>query len=286
MNAKFAGILSALCMGFAVSCATPLRVGPGIESERLLPSGALAYLKLDGQVSSLIMKALAGREGAAAAELMAGRTESAVLAAVKGEGGAGPAVYGIATGSYPAGLIAMKLSGDKSWKKEGPGWVQAEGTVRVGLASGGRLLLGTASLAPLAAAAARPNEHPIPALWAAAWDADLALYAPDPLSSIGAGFSLDSGAIPMQAMMLSARIADGRYETSMWFAFSDASSARVLSPICRLFVLAMARGVWAPRSSEILASARWLVEGATVSVSGLSLDAGELADFFGAAVLR
>jgi len=287
--AAFTAGLPALALAISAfaslaSCATPLRVAADIEAERLLPPGAAVLLRLDRALSVLVMGSLGGDEAAASVEAVADRIDEAVLALMPaGAGTDGPLVYAVATGSWPAGAVSLKLSSDRAWKKEGRGFAQEDGPLRLAFATGGRLFLGTGPLDSMEAAAKAPSPQPVPERWLDSWAADVALFAPDPLSGIGSRLGLEPGAVPMRALVLSAVARADAYDAAIMFEFGDEESARVFYPICRLLLLGLARGFWPERAAAILGMASWRISGTVVSVSGLALSAGELAAFLSVA---
>lgn len=267
------------------SCATVVRAPSGVEAERLLPAGAAAYARLDKATLSAAIAGLPGGDAKSAASI-ADRTDymtAAFMAPTRSDKGG---IVAVAEGRYPSGAASMKLSSDTSWRRNGPVWERADGSMSLAFASGGRAFFGTAPLDDMLAAAIEPNPDPIPARWADEWSAAVAIYLPSPMDLLRSRLPLGDGAVPMLAMMLSARPASGQdaelgeYRASLSFEFDSERAAVVFAPICRLFLYVAANALWPERSATVLDAARWSSSGATVKAEGIPLDADALAAFF------
>lgn len=276
--------LGAAILGVALitSCASGPRFADGIEPERALPSGALAYARLDRTVLAELLAAYGGSDAAKAAKPMTDRTDSVVAAIMPGSpdrAGGLPVLVAVASGRYPSGAAAFKLGSDADWQREGQAWKQKNGELRVSFAGNSTVLLGTRTLDELTAAVIDPGPSPIPDRWRTAWSADVALYLPDPLSALAGSLPITPDSIPLRALTLSATRHDTGYATVLSFEFEDERAALVYAPLCRLFLYAAANSFWPDRARVILGAASWSSGGTLVSVSGLDLDAAELAAF-------
>ena len=240
------------------SCATRMRIPEDLEPERLLPAGAMAYLRVNPSNVPDLFLPLIESYGIAQTDDLIKRTESMVLAVMASnvftDGGSNresggeserAAVYAVASGKYPTRSIALKLKTDRLWIREAPGWVHKEAGFRLALSSQGQIILGTRSLEPfLPMSHDRP--HPVPEFWHTAWYNDLAVFIPDPLSSQGMAHSLpfDLSGMPLESMMVSIRRIDSQYDIYLGFEFDTERTALVFAPLCRLFLYGITRSLW------------------------------------------
>lgn len=272
--------LAAVVASAVSSCASTVKAPPGVEPERLLPPGAVAYARLDGPTLAAVLERAPGSTEAdkKAAAAIAARTDALTLAVVRN--GSSLGLVGVAEGSYPRGAAALGLSADRSWKRAGPVWERGDGSLRLAFASDGRAFVGTAPLDQLLAAAKAPNAFPIPERWAAAWSESVSVYLPDPAALLSEKVPLGDAEVPLTGMLLSARPAkDGSYEAILAFEFGTTRAATVFSPLCRIFLYAAAHSLWPERAATVLDSARWAVSGTAVTAAGLPLDAASLGAF-------
>lgn len=261
------------------SCATVVQAPPGMDPERFLPAGALAYARLDQPTLVAALARLPAAEAKSAASV-AERTNSMTVAFVKQPGSTRGGLVAVAEGRYPAGATSLKLASDPLWRKNGPVWERKDGSLNLAFADGGRVFLGTASIDGLLAAAVAPNPDPIPARWADEWSASIAVFLPDPMSLLRSRLPLGDSDVPMLAMMLSARpAAASNYTASLSFEFQTERTATIFSPLCRLFLYAAATALWPERSATVLDEAVWSTSGNMVTARNIPLDADSIAVF-------
>jgi len=271
-----AGLAIALLLA---SCATVVQAPAGIDPERFLPAGALAYARLDQPTLVAALARLPAAEAKGAATI-AERTDSMTAAFVRQPGSTSGGLVAVAEGRYPAGAASLKLASDPLWRKNGPVWERKDGSLNLAFADGGRVFLGTAPLDGLLAAAAAPNPDPIPARWADEWSASIAVFLPDPMALLRSRLPLGDSDVPMLAMMLSARPATTRdYTASLSFEFQSERTAIIFAPLCRLFLYAAATALWPERSATVLDEAIWSTTGNTVTARNIPLDADSIAAF-------
>ena len=264
---------------FVSSCATSVPAPPEVEAERLLPARALAYARMDRATLTAALAGLPEKDAKSAAAI-ADRTDrmTAAFVAIPGTGRGG--LLAVAEGRYPAGAASFKLATVPAWRKSGEVWERKYGSLRRSFTKGGRVLVGTASLDMMLAAAASPNPDPIPARWAGDWASSIAVYLPDPMALFRARLPIGDGEIPMLAMMLSAKpAASGEYSATLSFQFQSERAAVVFAPLCRIFLYAAATALWPERSATVTDAAAWTTEGATVTARGIPLDAASIASF-------
>lgn len=276
---RAAALAALAASALLASCATMVRAPAGVDPERFLPTGALAYARLDRPT---LMAALARLPAAEAkgAEAVAERTDSMTAAFVKQPGSSRGSLVAVAEGRYQAGGASLKLAMDPQWRKNGPVWERKDGSLNIAFADGGRMYLGTASLDGLLAASAAPNPDPIPARWADEWSASIAVFLPDPMALMRSRLPLGDDDVPMLAMMLSARPAAGSdYTATLSFEFQSERAAAIFSPLCRLFLYAAATALWPERSATVLDAAAWSTTGNTVTARDIPLDADSIAAF-------
>lgn len=268
------------------SCATRMRIPEDLEPELLLPSGAMAYLRVKPANAAELFLPLIEPYGIAETEDLMKRTESMVLAVmpfpVSSSGNSSgasdsPAVYAVASGKFPTRSIALKLNSDRNWIREAPGWAHKEEGFRLALSSQGQIILGTRSL-EMFQPMGQDRPHPVPEIWRIAWDNDLAVYIPEPLAAQGMARSLpfDLSGMPLESMMVSIRRIDSQFDVYLGFEFDTERTALVFAPLCRLFLYALTRSLWPVQAPEILAPVSWSTQGLTVGAMGLRLDAPQL----------
>jgi len=273
--------ISALVAVSAASCATLVRAPASVEAVRLLPSDAAAYARLDAATVEAALSRLPGEARGASAEL-ASRTDAMTIALVYDEARRKTDLLAVAEGRYPAGVVSARLASDKAWRRDGPVLSRIDGTAHLAFADGGRAFVGTTSLSGLLAASVAPRPSPIPDRWQEAWAAPVAIYLPEPLSFIGRSLPLSDSAVPMQAMVLSARPrSSGDYLASLAFEFDSPRSALIFAPLCRVFLYAAASYLWPERSATVLDAAAWTTRGSIVTASSLPLDADAIVAFLG-----
>jgi hypothetical protein len=277
-------LLSATAL-LTASCATVVRAPSGIEAERLLPPGAAVYARLDKATLSAAILSMPGGDARSAASI-ADRTDTMTAAFLAPTRSSAGGLVAVAEGRYPAGAASMRLSSDPAWRRSGPVWERTDGSMSLAFASGGRAFFGTAPLDGLLAASIEPNPDPIPARWADEWKAAVAIYLPDPMTALRSRLPLGDGAVPMLAIMLSARPSPGSdYIARLSFEFATERAAVVFAPLCRLFLYAAATSLWPERSATVMDAVSWTTDGAIVTASGIPLDAAALASFAGVAGL-
>lgn len=275
------GLLLCTSLLLLASCATRIRIPEELEPEQLLPEGAMAYLRVSPAMADELILPLIEPYGLAQTEDLVKRTESMVLAVMPNTDGLDdktrlPVVYGVVSGKFPSRSLALKLNIDRHWIRENYGWVHKEEGFRLALGSQGQIMVGTAPLETmLKEGQVRP--HPIPEFWSAAWANDLAVYIPEPLSFLGSSLPVDPSGLPLESMLLSIRRMDARYEVFMGFEFATERTALVFGPLCRLFLYALARGLWPEQAPAVLATVSWSTQGVTVGAAGLRLEAAQLA---------
>jgi len=261
------------------SCTTVVPAPAGVEPERFLPSGALAYARLDQPTLAAALARLPAAEAKSAASI-ADRTDSMTAAFVRVPGSTRGGLVAVAEGRYPAGAASMKLASDPAWRKNGAVWERKDGSLNLAFADGGRVFLGTTPLDGLLAAAATPNLDPIPLRWADEWSASIAVFLPNPMDLLRSRLPLGDSDVPMLAMMLSARPATGSdYSASLSFEFQSERTATIFAPLCRLFLYAAATALWPERSATVLDEAVWSTTGNTVTARNIPLDADSIASF-------
>jgi len=286
-NRRRASIIATVAIGvaglLATACATVVSAPASLEAERFLPPGALAYARLDKATLSAALARLPDAAGAAA---VADRTDSMTVAFVRPGASSKGGLVAVAEGRYPAGAASLKLSTDPAWRRNGSAWERKDGSLRLAFAQGGRVLVGTAPIDGLLAAAESPHPYPIPERWGSEWSSAVAVYLPDPMALLRERLPLGDGAVPMVAMFLSGRpLAGGGYSASLSFEFETDRAAVVFAPLCRLFFYAAATALWPERSATVLDEAAWKTEGRVVRATGLPLEADSFAAFVGMAGL-
>lgn len=283
--APLALVLALLLSG----CATLVQAPPDVEAERLLPQGARAYARLDRTILGAVLSdGIAGIRPADAKSVqsLVDKTELLSLALVRAPGSKQDSLFAVAEGAYPHGSASFALSTNPAWRRTGAVWERKDGALRLAFVTGGRALLGTAPIDAMVEAAARPHPHPIPARWTEAWSSPVAIYVPNPTGLIAERIPLGEGGIPMIALVVSARpihggANDGSYATTMQFQFDTDRAALVFSPICRIFLFAVAHALWPESAATTTDDAVWRTDGPVVSASGITLTPASIAALAG-----
>jgi len=251
-------------------CAPRLRYVDGVDPLGFLAPDLRFYL------SSSRAETLALAESFAEA----GRRDFAIMAADRvdrlalgaGEDGRFEAA---AYGSFPAGRADALLAADPGWKREGEGWRETGGALRVAFADS-RLAL--ASNRPLALMTPRLLEPGPSALPDAASDlsgGDLLVVVPDAYAVLSGLAGDEDGAASARFTLAAAWYVDGALsrETRAVFVFTDERSARVYESVARLALYGAVRALFDPGSGDaLLAGAAWSRDGALVRVRLPSVD--------------
>jgi len=187
-------------------------------------------------------------------------------------------LYAVAHGKYPASLFNLALAFDSAWLKSGRAWQHRASGLQIQPCGNELLLISNGAIQTLAAALDQPGAHPIPQRWLTAWAADLAVYVPDPLGKLLSSLPLDPADVPLNGLLINGQLAaDGRYAMFMGFEFETAASARLLTPVCRLFFYSLVHQAWPQEAVSILQTSAWTVDGPVVAVSGFQLEASATA---------
>jgi hypothetical protein len=270
-------------------CATLVKAPADVETERLLPPGALAYARLDRAVlNAALTDGIAGIDAsdAQSARAIIDKTDVLTLALVRAPGAKQDSLLAIAEGNYPQGSASFALATNSGWHRRGAIWERKDGTMNLAFVTGGRAIVGTMPIDTVVAAAAQPNAYPIPARWAVSWSAPVAIYVPRPMDLIAAHVPLGDGAIPMLALVVSAHPIhggprNGAYDTTMQFQFDSDRAALVFSPLCRIFLFAAAHALWPESAATTVDEAVWHTNGSVVTASGMALPPTSIAALAG-----
>lgn len=260
-------------------CATLVQAPADVEAERLLPPGALVYARLDRAVLNAAMaNDVAGikKGDAQSARTIIDKTDMLTLALVRAPGSKQESLLAVAEGNYPQGSASFALATNSGWHRRGAIWERKDGAMYLAFVTGGRAIVGTVPIDMVVAAAAKPNAYPIPARWAGAWSEPVAIYAPNPMDLIASRVPLGDGAIPVMALVVSAHPIhggprDGAYDTTLQFQFDSDRAALVFSPICRIFLFAVAHALWPDSAATTVDEAIWRTDGPVVTARGMAL---------------
>ena len=94
---------------------------------------------------------------------------------------------------------------------------------------------------------------------------------------------MGDGAVPIMAMVMTARPSTEGYDATLYFEFGTERAALVFSPLCRVFLYAVAHSMWPDRAATVTDRAAWKTDGAIVSAGDIPLDAAAMAAFMGLA---
>ncbi len=256
-----------------------------MDAAALFPEGAAAYLRVEGSLLSRTAETLLEPGDRKAARPFLDRTDrvtAAVFLPGPGEppdaAPRGPELYGLAEGSYPAGAAAFRLRLSRDWKKEGRSLSYRGGEVRVAFADRRLLAAGTGDLEPLLARLSDPGPHPVPEDLRPLWEAEGALWLERPAAVLGALLGKDAPDIPASGVLLSLSPGEAAYRGAWVFEFPDGRSARIFSPLCRLFHVLWIRAAWgadAEAAEKALGQTVWRVEGGRVTAEGFTIPGPE-----------
>ncbi len=194
----------------------------------------------------------------------AGRVERLALGA--GEDGRFEAA---AFGSFPVGRANALLGADPGWRREGDGWMEAGGSLRVAFADARLALVSNRPLSRMTPRLLDPGPSPLPAAAAELSGGDLLVIVPDAHSVLSGLAGLEDSAASARFALAAAWYVDGSgaRETRAAFAFPDERSARVYESVARLALYGAIRALFdADTGDALLGGAVWTREGPLVRV--------------------
>ncbi|MBN1241126.1 MAG: hypothetical protein JXA15_00295 [Spirochaetales bacterium] len=202
----------------------------------------------------------------------AGRVDRLALGA--GEDGRFEAA---AFGSFPAGRANALLAADPGWKREGDGWIEEGGDLRVAFADKRLALVSNRPLGLMTPRLLEPGPSPLPAAASDLAGGDLLVMVPDAYGILSGLAGAEDGTSSARFTLAAAWYPDGAgsRETRAAFVFPDERSARVYESVARLALYGAVRALFDTDSGDsLLGGASWSREGALVRVRLPPVEAG------------
>lgn len=285
VSALRAGAAAAAALIALASCATVPKRAPS-EWLGVLPEDATMYVSFAVPGSAdLVKKALkdAGPDFQDVGALM-DRTDRMVAAVTLAKGA--PVRFDVAAlGNYPAGIIGMRLSGNKEWKESssssGKYWQWSKAGLQMGIPNNGILLASNGGIEQLLSRWTAPIALSIPP--DAAQDmlkSDFVLYMPELPGNITEGAAQKGLNIPIQEVWLNAVKQKNGYELSGAVNTTDEREAKLLGLALKLGLVAWMRSQSLPDVAQRLAPVTIKPVGLQVRLAGLRVTNDEIIPLF------
>ena len=268
-----------------VSCSTLPQRSPA-QWLGVLPEDATMYVSFSVTGSAdLIKKALkdAGPDFQDVGSLL-DRTNRLVAAVTLTRGA--PARFDIAAfGSYPSGIIGMRLRGNREWREtptaSGRYWQWSKAGLQMGIPNDGILLASNGAIERLLSRWASPVALTIPP--DAALDmqnADFVLYMPELPGNLTESAAQKGMSLPIQEVWLNAVKGKSGYELSGTVNTSSEQKAKVLALALRLGLVAWMRSQSVVDTAERLKPVTVTAVGLQVKLAGLHVTNDEIIPLF------
>jgi hypothetical protein len=270
---------------FLAACATVPQRTPA-DWLGVLPENATMYVSFSVSGSAnLVRKALkdAGPDFQDVGTLM-DRTNRLVAAVTLAKGT--PARFDVASmGSYPSGIIGMRLRGNKEWKEattpSGKYWQWSKAGLQMGIPNDGILLASNGGIERLLSRWASPIPLSIPP--DAAQDmlkSDFVLYMPELPGNMTESAAQKGMSLPIQEVWLNAVKGRDGYELSGTVNTSSEQKAKVLALALRLGLVAWMRSQSLPDAAERLKTVTITPVSLQVKLAGLHVTDAEIIPLF------
>jgi hypothetical protein len=267
------------------SCATVPKRSPS-EWLGVLPVDATMYVSFSVKGSAdLVRKALkgAGADFQDVGSLM-DRTDRLVAAVTLAKGA--PTRFNVAAlGSYPSGIIGMRLRGNKEWTEtttpSGKYWQWSKAGIQMGIPNDGILLASNGGIERLLAQWASPVALTIPP--DAAKDmlkADFVLYMPELPGNLTESAAQKGLSLPIQEVWLNATKGKDGYELSGTVNTTTEREAKVIALALRFGLVAWLRSQSLPDAADRLAPVTVQPLGTQVKLAGLHVTNDEIIPLF------
>jgi hypothetical protein len=279
------GAVAALVVLLFAACATVPKRSPS-EWLGVLPANASMYVSFAAKGSAdLVKKALAGAgpDFQDVGTLM-DRTERLVAAITLTRGA--PARFDVAAlGSYPSGIIAMRLRGNKEWSETAtPGgkyWQWSKAGLQMSIPNDGILLASNGGIERLLGHWASPIVLTIPP--DAAQDmlkSDFVLYMPELPGNLTESAAQKGMSLPIQEVWLNAVKGKDGYVLSGTVNTGTEREAKILALALRLGLVAWMRSQNIPGAAERLGPVTVQPVGLQVKLAGLQVTNEEIIPLF------
>jgi hypothetical protein len=267
------------------SCASLPQRSPS-EWLGILPEDATMYVSFSVKGSAdLVRKALkdAGADFQDVGSLM-DRTDRLVAAITLAKGS--PTRFNVAAlGNYPAGIIGMRLGGNKEWKESatpsGTYWQWSKAGLQMGIPNNGILLASNGGIERLLSRWASPIALTIPP--DAAQDmlkSDFVLYMPELPGNLTESAAQKGMSLPIQEVWMNAVKGKDGYVLSGTVNTSSEREAKVIALALRLGLVAWMRSQSMPDAGERLKTVTVQPVGLQVKLAGLNVTNDEIIPLF------
>jgi hypothetical protein len=284
--------LKALARGGAclvvLALAACVTVPERTQSEWLgaLPADATAYVSLTVPGSSSMIKKILAKAGPGTEDIgtLLDMTQRLVCSVTLGKDAA-PRFSAVALGGYPAGIIGMRLGGNKEWaRKSGPTgsyWEWSKNGVQMSIPGNSLLLAANGDMDLLLARWSSPLPLAVPADVAADMEkTDLVLYMPELPGNLAESAAQKGLRLPIQEIWVDALKVSGGYDISGTANTGSAQEAKILSLALKLGLVAWMR---TEKISDTASKLKTIVVspvGIQVKLSGLHLSEDEVIALF------
>jgi hypothetical protein len=186
-----------------------------------------------------------------------------------------PAGYSVlALGSYPSGIIGMRLAGNKEWKKasapSGTFWEWRKVGIQMSIPNNSLLLASNGGIDSLLGRWKSPIPLAVPPDVSRDMQAaDLVIYMPELPGGISESAAQKGMRIPIQEVWMNAVKAGGGYDISGTANTGSAQEAKLLTLVLRLGIVAWMKSEKVQNTAEILKSVSLAASGLQVKLSGL-----------------
>jgi hypothetical protein len=275
-----AGIALAAALALA-SCASVPERAPS-EWLGALPGHATMYVSFNVVSSAdLVKKALAeaGEDLKDVGTLL--DMTKRLVCSVTLEKGAPARFSVIGLGNYPAGIIGMRLGGNKEWKKvngaEGRYWQWSKAGIQMSVPNNGILLASNGGIDTLLSDWASPLAVTVPPDVAADMkSADLVVYMPELPGDLAEQAAAKGLRLPIQEVWIDAVKGTGGYDVSGTANTGSEREAKLLTLVVKLGLVAWMKTQDVANTSEKLKAISVTASGVQVKLSGLHLTDEEI----------
>jgi hypothetical protein len=191
----------------------------------------------------------------------------------------------VALGSYPPGIIGMRLAGNKEWKKvtspAGSWWEWSKAGLQMGIPSRGLILASNGDVERMLGRWSSPPPMRVPP--DAADDmrtADLVIYMPELPGGIPEGAERADVHLPIQEVWLKGVRAAGGFDISGTANTGSEREAKVVTLALRLGIVAWMRSEKIADAAARLKSITVSANGVQVKLAGLKLADAEIVPLF------
>ena len=282
-----ARIAAACCAALVLlgACATVPQRSPS-EWMGALPSNATLYASLSVHGSAEFLKKMLKDAGPGSQDIssLIGMTNRMVCSVTLSRG-APPQFSVVALGSYPSGIIGMRLSGSRDWKKKTGGsgtfWEWGKAGLQVAVPNNAILLAANGDVEMLLSRWTAPRPPGVPPEVAGDMEKkDFVLYMPALPGGLTESAAIKGVHIPIQDVWMTAAHAQGGYTLSGTANTSSEKEAKLLTLVVRLGIVAWLRTQNVPNAAERLSSITVSASGTQVRLAGLNVSDDELIPLF------